>query len=132
MLDASVALTWALKDENDARAAAVLSASLSGYVVVPALFPTEVLNTLLMSERRQRITAAEGRIFLRKLDSLDIRIEQNTWALSEEALVMARSEHLTVYDATYLCLALRLSLPLASFDTDLRRAAVRQEVILLA
>jgi hypothetical protein len=38
---------------------------------------------------------------------------------------------LTVYDATYLELALRLSLPLATFDDDLRRAAQQEGVSLL-
>jgi predicted nucleic acid-binding protein len=42
-----------------------------------------------------------------------------------ELLDLARSERLTVYDAAYLELALRLGLPLASKDHKLRRAAAR-------
>jgi len=38
---------------------------------------------------------------------------------------------LTVYDATYLELALRLSLPLATLDGDLRKAAELEGVLLL-
>jgi predicted nucleic acid-binding protein len=40
-----------------------------------------------------------------------------------ELLDLARSERLTVYDAAYLELALRLGLPLASKDAKLREAA---------
>jgi predicted nucleic acid-binding protein len=36
-----------------------------------------------------------------------------------------------VYDATYLELALRLSLPLATLDGDLRKAAELEGVLLL-
>jgi predicted nucleic acid-binding protein len=38
---------------------------------------------------------------------------------------------LTVYDTTYLELALRLSLPLATLDDNLRRAAQREGVQLM-
>jgi predicted nucleic acid-binding protein len=38
---------------------------------------------------------------------------------------------LSVYEATYLELALRLSLPLATLDDDLRQAAQQEDVQLL-
>ncbi len=49
----------------------------------------------------------------------------------QESLILADRHRLTVYDATYLELALRLSLPLATLDDDLRRAAQDEGVTLL-
>jgi predicted nucleic acid-binding protein len=37
--------------------------------------------------------------------------------------VLAREKELTCYDAAYLALALRLNLPIATTDSDLRKAA---------
>jgi predicted nucleic acid-binding protein len=48
-----------------------------------------------------------------------------------ETPAFADKHNLTVYDATYLELALRLSLPLATLDEDLRAAAQREGVQLL-
>jgi predicted nucleic acid-binding protein len=44
---------------------------------------------------------------------------------------LADRHRLTVYDATYLELALRLSLPLATLDDELRNAAQLEGVPLL-
>jgi len=44
---------------------------------------------------------------------------------------LADKHSLTVYDATYLELALRRFLPLASLDQELRRAAQAENVSLL-
>jgi len=48
-----------------------------------------------------------------------------------ELLDLARGERLTVYDAAYLELALRLGLPLASKEVRLRAAATRLGLALL-
>jgi len=49
----------------------------------------------------------------------------------QDLLNLARSERLTVYDAAYLELALRLHIPLASKDAELRKAAARLGLALL-
>jgi predicted nucleic acid-binding protein len=46
-------------------------------------------------------------------------------------VMLARRHRLTVYDASYLELALRLGLPLASLDGELRQAAIACGVALL-
>jgi predicted nucleic acid-binding protein len=48
-----------------------------------------------------------------------------------DLLELARSERLTVYDAAYLELALRLGVPLASKDAELRKSAARLGLALL-
>jgi predicted nucleic acid-binding protein len=45
---------------------------------------------------------------------------------------VATEYQLTVYDAAYLELAERIGIPLASLDSDLRKAALAAGVVLLA
>jgi predicted nucleic acid-binding protein len=48
----------------------------------------------------------------------------------EAALVLADRHRLSVYDATYLWLAIDIDAELATFDADLARAAVAEGVAL--
>jgi len=48
-----------------------------------------------------------------------------------EVLMLARRHRLTVYDASYLALAQRESVPLATLDGDLREAAKAERISLL-
>ena len=130
VLDASVVLTWALREERNARGDELLAACANGYSAVPALFPTEVTNALLMAERRQRISAGDVNAFFERLQRMDIRPYASALADMDEVLSLARSESLTAYDAAYLYLAQRLNLPLATFDQALIRAARHQGVSL--
>jgi len=50
---------------------------------------------------------------------------------SKAALSLCDKHGLTVYDASYLELALRRQLPLATLDSDLRRAAASEAIVLL-
>lgn len=52
MVDASVALSWCLTDEQAAYGAAVLGALATTYAVVPAIWPFEIANTLVVAECR--------------------------------------------------------------------------------
>ena len=47
-------------------------------------------------------------------------------------LLLARQEQLTIYDAAYLELALRLLLPIATLDEKLKRAADHVGIQLLS
>jgi predicted nucleic acid-binding protein len=58
-------------------------------------------------------------------------VDQETTARIREILTLARVEGLTTYDATYLELAVRRSLPLLTKDTDLAQAAARLGVVVL-
>lgn len=100
-----------------------------GGAVVPALWPIEVGNTLVVAERRRRITAPVIDRILAELVALPIAIDEQPALLSWAACVSLAIRHrLTVYDATYLELAIRLHLPLATLDKDLREAAKAEGV----
>jgi predicted nucleic acid-binding protein len=124
VLDCSVTMAWYFKDEANAYAKAVRK-SLSGLnAVVPSLWPLEVANILVLGERRQRSTEAEASKWLRYLQLLPIRVNDETGARAwSDILHIARSYDLSAYDASYVELAIRLGLPLASLDDKLRATA---------
>lgn len=100
--------------------------------IVPELWRIEVANSLNVGIRRHRITKGNRVGILADLEALPILIDNETrnrtWG---ETLALADMHNLTLYDATYLELALRLSLPLATLDEDLRAAARQEGVQLL-
>lgn len=101
------------------------------YALVPALWHFEVGNVLIMNERKGRITSLQSQRFLELTKTLDIRTDFMSATLAEDTcLALARTHQLTVYDASYLELAVRSGLPLATIDKSLVRAAQRQSVSL--
>jgi predicted nucleic acid-binding protein len=89
-------------------------------------------NVLLMAERRGRITLADRNDALGVLADMPIRIDEVTPARAwGDVLHLAAAHRLTSYDASYLELALRTGLPLASLDRQLRGACQTCGVALL-
>ncbi len=124
VLDASIAIVWGFDDETDPYAEAVADKLPDAHAIVPSLWPLEVANALLVGERRQRITEAKVAQFLAILESFPIALDEETSAKAwHDTLQLARSHKLSLYDATYLELALRKGLPLASLDDKLEAAA---------
>lgn len=132
VLDCSAALAWVLPGEGNDVADALLDAVAAGGAAAPGLWPLEVANVLLQVEKARRITAEERRRALSTLAALPIRIDPDTAAEAwGRSLGLAEAQGLTLYDACYLELALRLALPLASLDRRLRQAAVASGVAVL-
>ncbi len=129
VLGASITACWAFHDEDNLDAALAFERMRAEEVVVPALWWFEVRNILIVNERRQRITASETVSFLQNLSLLRLRMDRNPGEAT--VLQLARTHRLTVYDATYLELAQRENLPLATLDADLRKAAARESVPLV-
>jgi predicted nucleic acid-binding protein len=124
VLDASLALQWFLEDEGGREYGLSVLASLSTKrAVVPVLWFYEVGNGLLMAYRRKRITFDQIDRFLARLKPLPIDAAEQLPAELLELPALAQKHSLTNYDAAYLALAMRLNLPLATTDADLRRAA---------
>ncbi len=126
VLDASVALAWCFEDEANSYTEAVLEALAEGEALVPTVWPLEVGNGLLVAERRGRLTQADTVQFLALLQQLPIAVEPETpERMLGELLSLAREYRLSSYDASYLDLAMRRGLPLATQDKGLRQAAAR-------
>jgi predicted nucleic acid-binding protein len=132
VVDNSVALAWCFEDEQTTEIMGLLDRVAENGAIAPQLWPIEALNGLLTAERRGRIGAAVRQQlagFLRELPiSIDDETASRTWFATAQ---LAELHALTAYDATYLGLALRLGLPLATSDKPLIAAARRAGVALL-
>lgn len=97
----------------------------------PALWELEVANVLRMAERRGRIPATTTERYLDSLGALPILVEASpadTGALVD----LSRRRDLSIYDACYLELAIRLARPLATLDRRLAAAARAEGVHIVA
>jgi predicted nucleic acid-binding protein len=129
VLDASVAMNWAFPDEQDADALAALRRLRTEPAHVPAVWWFEVRNVLLTNERRQRISEADTMAFLRFMSGLDIEIDRSADDLGIATL--CRRHRLSVYDTSYLELAVREGIPLATLDKRLAAAAKSEGISLI-
>lgn len=120
VIDASVLAALALT-EGSSRAAGALQRLLGASALAPPLLYFEIRNVLIVNERRGRLTDEQSERFLQNLKRLPIEIDQDCDDV--RLLALARKHKLTVYDATYLELAVRQRLPLATLDAALERAA---------
>ena len=117
-------MAWLFADEATEETARVQDRLIAEAALVPAHWFLEVVNVLVMAERRKRIAAADATSFLHLLAALDIQADHETSARAFDHLPpLCRSHGLTSNDAAYLDLAVRRRLPLASLDDDLRQAA---------
>jgi predicted nucleic acid-binding protein len=133
VLDASVAVAWCFDDESTPAASALLDRLRTAPGHVPALWALEIGNILLGAERQRRISWARAVEFLGILGDLDIRVDPDVPGRAfRDVLPIARERRLTTYDASYLELAMRLGLPLATKDAALARAAKAFRVKTLA
>ena len=129
VLDASVTMRWLTKDGSAADliyANYILDQFLDPTmrIHVPSHWPLEITNVMLWSERLAVIDDAASENFLTTLQLAPVMIDLATAEHAfKETLNLARSYRLTPYDAAYLELAMRLSVPLATLDKGLCRAA---------
>jgi predicted nucleic acid-binding protein len=121
ILDSSVVGCWCFPDEASPVADAALSAIVKDKAIVPAVWWFEVRNLLATGERLGRMNPIGTAGFLADLGTLPIHLDRQPD--SEAVLALAREHRLTVYDAAYLELALRVDAPLATLDQQLAAAA---------
>jgi predicted nucleic acid-binding protein len=121
-----------LVDEDNDYANAVLDIMPNAEAFVPEIWSLEIVNTLLVAERRNRMTVEQTQASINWLQSLLITIDSLTSVQAfGRTLTLAREQNLASYDAAYLELAWRLDLPLATNDKQLIDAALRCQVELL-
>ncbi len=124
VVDASITMTWCYPDEHSDYAYQVLDILEHTPAVVPSLWTIEIANALVVGERRHRLSPADISHFLELINGLAIETDPET---ASRALGDTRSlaliHGLSVYDATYLELAMRSGLPLATLDERLKKAA---------
>jgi predicted nucleic acid-binding protein len=127
IVDASVGFAWVYEAQATPETDELLNQVAAGAtVVVPALWFLEMANVLLAAQRRHRLTAIQRKAAMEKLTAMQFTIdEEGTRHAFGITSALAEKHGLTIYDATYLELASRRSLPLASRDEALKTAARR-------
>ena len=129
VIDTSVVMSWCFKDEINQYADVVLDLLEEDTAFAPSIWPLEVGNVLLVAERRKRLSEADSRRFVTLLSELPIIVEQEPpERMIHEILTLAREHKLSSYDASYLDLAMRKGLPIATIDKNLIAAAKRSRV----
>ncbi|WP_372422171.1 type II toxin-antitoxin system VapC family toxin [Salinarimonas chemoclinalis] len=123
VLDSSMTLSWFFEDERTEAGLALLLRIPSTGALVPSLWKVEVANALATAVRRGRCTPDLVEATLSRLERMRIRIDDATtvhaWGATR---ALAAAHGLTIYDATYLEVAVRGRLPLATCDRRLAAA----------
>ena len=132
VVDCSIAMAWLFHDEATPKTTALLNRMANDIAVVPAWWFVEITNVLALAERKGRIVATQSDAFIADLSKLGIECDDEAPDCAfSHLLPLCRAHRLTSYDAIYLELAIRRSLPLATLDLDLRRAAKKLGVSVL-
>ncbi len=132
VLDCSVVIAWIFRDEATAQTETLREQLVDSVAIVPAIWHLEVTNTLVMSARRGRLQLTEIPSLIGLLESLPIEVDpQTSLQAFGQTFQLAQNHQLSAYDAAYLELALRQSLPLATLDNRLQEVAKRCGVELL-
>ena len=132
VVDCSVVMAWFFTDESSPGAERVLQRMEREWAIVPGLCHLEILNVLLIAERKKRISRVQAQRLLTFLAELPIATDAESLPGRLPAILdLGRGLGVTSYDAAYIELAARLGLPLATLDRGMRRAARTAGVPLL-
>jgi len=132
VIDNSVVMAWCFQDQTSKYTEAVLEKLEASEAYAPAIWTLEVGNVLLMAERKNLLSKADVIRFLSLVQGLPIVVEQESPdRMLTEIPALAREHSLSTYDASYLDLAMRLGVPLATQDRALTMAAKKCGVYLV-
>ena len=132
VIDASVTMAWCFQDEETQAARDLLRSTSESGAHVPSLWWHEVANVLHVATRRGRMPVEIMREKIQMLNTLPlIHHPADRDRVFGSLIALARAQDLTVYDASYLDLAMLLRVKLATRDKALAAAAVRTGVELV-
>ncbi|MET3107135.1 putative nucleic acid-binding protein [Oxalobacteraceae bacterium GrIS 2.11] len=136
VLDNSVTMRWLFGDGSSGDqkyAKSVLNSIPDGHVIVPSIWSLEVANVIARAERKFGLTEARSADFLQVLSQMHIQVDSETDQRAFGGIVqLARRFNLSAYDASYLELALREAMPLATLDEGLQKACKKVGVNLFS
>ncbi len=132
VLDSSVALSWVLPDEFNPALDRLCDRLSDDVALVPPIWPLEIGNALLVAVKRGRLTTRDLHRLTTALRALPVEIETASTARSlDETLSLAQRYNLTTYGASYVELAQRRHVALATLDDRLRKVCSSAKVALL-
>ena len=130
--DCSVAMAWCFEDEVTPRTESLLDRTRTDGLILPGHWPLEVTNVLRSAARKGRLTETQALQRAAILMSLPIQYDSLTHIVAFTSTYrLAARYKLTMYDAAYLELAIRIGASLATNDQDLAHAADQCGVDLL-
>jgi predicted nucleic acid-binding protein len=133
VIDASVILAWFNPNEQNDYADEILDCLSEEIAIIPQLCCLEVNNVFLSFEKKRIISAIETEKALCSLANLPITLDKAPLNFQMPLISrLARDNGLTIYDACYLELAVRLNLPLSTLDKQLLAAMEKIELPLKA
>jgi predicted nucleic acid-binding protein len=123
-------MAWCFGDEATGKTNDLLaSRATNRRAYAPSLWPLEVVNVLLVSEQRKRIGRSDATRFIALLMSLPISIDvETTTPVIRSIIGLGRAHKISAYDASYLELAQRRSLPFATLDKRLKNVAKKLQI----
>ena len=125
VIDSSVGFAWVHPNQTTPQTETLLREVEEGAtLVVPGLWFLEIANSLLVLQRRKKLSQQERRAALQILSAFNFTVDDEAdRAAFDKTSELADQHRLTIYDAVYLEIALRRNLPLASRDSALIAAA---------
>ena len=131
VVDNSVVMSWCFKDQANPYADSILERLTDAVAYVPSVWALES-ECVRSAERKKFMREADSVHFLSLLSQLPIIVEyESPEKAMKDLLGLARAHNLSSYDASYLDLAMRKGLPLATLDEKLRKAAANTNVVML-
>jgi predicted nucleic acid-binding protein len=129
VIDASMAASWVLPDERGPASLRAYARLAEEPARVPHLWWYELRNIFIMNERRGRIDAEQTRSAISLLAELPVELDHD--CVESTLFYFARQYRLTAYDAAYLELAARFTLPLATLDQEMAAAARAERITVI-
>ncbi len=133
VVDSSIIVSLLLDDEKTDRSDEIAARLERNIAHAPALLRFEVSNSLLMAfSLRKRLPHEKYILNLRDFDELPIRYNpESAREATSSTSRLAEKHKLSIYDAAYLELAMRLRLPLATNDKSLIKASSNEKIEVL-
>ena len=129
IVDNSVVVAWLYPGQATAYTERLLERSGSSTLHASFIWPAEFANAASVMVKRGILTDELGAEMIRMVDAFDLVVDR-TPADLRQIYQISRRYGLSAYDASYLELAIRLKLPLATRDAALKKASQSLDLFL--
>lgn len=122
VVDNSVVVAWLYEGQANAYTERVLESSGTSTLHTSFIWPAEFANAATVMVKRGILTDELGTAMIQMTDTLGLLVDRTPVDL-RALYQVSRRFGLSAYDASYLELAMRLNIPLATRDTALMKAS---------